>query len=57
MPMGVAMKWSLFYHIETMARFILVSFYHPAWDWNFDGVVNVLDLQLAVNQLLALYGG
>jgi hypothetical protein len=51
---GGSVKWNLYHQIETCARFILVDYYHPAWDWNLDGAVNVLDLQLMVNAFLAM---
>lgn len=46
------MKWIYFYAVETTARLILCDYYHAAFDYNLDGRLDVLDLQLWINAWL-----
>ena len=45
-------KWLWLGVIGTLTRFILCGYYHPAFDFNLDGILNVCDLQYAINALL-----
>ena len=46
------MKWLYLYTAETTARFILCDYYHRAFDYNLDGRLDVLDLQLWINAFI-----
>ncbi|MFH1183852.1 MAG: hypothetical protein V1755_02290 [Chloroflexota bacterium] len=41
--------------IITICWFISVGYYHAAYDFNLDGRLDVVDLQFAVNMLLAAW--
>ena len=41
--------------IITIYWFISVGYYHAAYDFNLDGRLDVVDLQFAVNMLLAAW--
>jgi len=48
--------WTWMNITETALRFILVGYYHAAYDMNLDGRLDILDIQLMINQILSAPG-